>query len=109
MCLRDQGEPPDTHPAGLEDDDAALVKIALDRHEIGEQTIRLLLGPSLRAVAKQHDRGRSLSAQGEQCPEVSVRGHNHTLLLLCAIEYLLVAGRPQSIVANVYSVVSGSF
>jgi len=55
--LRDQREPSNPDPVWFDDNDAAVGKIALDRPKIGEQHLRLLLGSSLCAVAKQHDRG----------------------------------------------------
>lgn len=55
--LRDQRKPPDPDPVGLNDNDAAVGKIALDRPKIGEQHLRLLLWSALCAVAKQHDGG----------------------------------------------------
>jgi hypothetical protein len=54
--LRDQWELADADPAGLDDYDAAVREVALDRREIGKQRLRLLLGSSLRVVTKQHNR-----------------------------------------------------
>ncbi len=104
--LRNQWEPADPNPVRLNDDNAAISEVVLDRREVGQQYLRLMLGSSLRAVTKQHDRGRALSAQREQRSEIRVRRHNHALLLLGASEDLSVAGCLHSVVTNVPGVVS---
>jgi hypothetical protein len=55
--LRDQWEPSDPDPSGLNDYDAALDEVVFDHREVGEQYLCLMHGSSLRPVAKQHDRG----------------------------------------------------
>jgi hypothetical protein len=106
--MRDQRQLSNPHAFWLDNDDAAIDEILLDRREVGEQHLGLLLRPPLCSVPKQNDGGRSLSAEGEQRPEVRVCGDDHSPLLLRALEDHLVARRLQPVVPYMHRVVSGT-
>jgi len=104
--LRNERQLPNAESSGLEDDDATRDQVSLDRREIGKQDVDLLIRTPLGSVAKQHNRWILLVAKRKQRSKVSVRGDNHSLLLLSATQYLLVSGSLQSIVTHMHSIVS---
>ncbi len=58
--------------------------------------------------ATEEDNGRfSLFAQCEESPEISVRGYDHTPLLLGAIEDHHVFGRLETVVTYMSGIVAG--
>ena len=74
-----EGEPADSDPLGLEDDDAALVEVPCDGGKVPKQERRLLLGSALGAPPEE-DHGRALLAAGrEERGEVGVGGDENAV------------------------------
>lgn len=81
-------------------------EIVLDRGKVVCEQRALLLGPTFGPPSEEDNRRTWLTAEREQHREIGVGGHQHPILLACALEHLLIGRGGQPVVAHVRRVMA---
>ena len=106
--LGQEREAADPDALWLDDGDAAVRKRIGKGREVAEEERSLLRWAALRAAAKEDHRGFRGSPCCEQRPEVRVSGDDDSFLVGRPIEYRLVGGRLEPVVAHVNRVMASA-
>jgi hypothetical protein len=79
----------------------------LDRGQVGERELCLLLGSAVGAAPEEQERGLAVAAEREQGREVGIGGNDDAVLGACPFGDFIVAGGLEAVVANMRGVVAG--